>query len=107
SPQYTRDGRLVLRLDSKTGKRTSLGTVPKADTTCARRAFLASASAPEDVRAMTSLVSSALIGREQVTMTFPDKSPACFSTSFARDQWTAKRTASASRAASSGVPACA
>src|SRR2546430_5914960 len=39
-------------------------------------------------------------GSEQLTMTLPDTSPACFSTSSARDQCTASKSASASRAAS-------
>jgi len=44
---------------------------------------------------MTSPVSSAFIGREQVTITLPDKSPVCFSTSSRRDQCTASNSASA------------
>ena len=56
-----------LRLASKTPKSTSLGTVLKADTTLAFGTFLASASAPEDLWAMTSSMLSSFIGREQVT----------------------------------------
>ena len=48
SPQYRRLGRRRRRrLAAKTSKKTSLGTVPKADTTSALRTFLASASAPD------------------------------------------------------------
>src|SRR2546426_9267104 len=38
-------------------------------------------------------------------MTLPETSPACFNTSSTRDQCTARKSASASRAASPGVPA--
>jgi len=67
---------LVLRLPSNTSNSTSLGTVPNAATTLARETFLASTSAPEEVRATTSLVLAAFIGSEHVTMTLPDRSPA-------------------------------
>ncbi len=50
-------------------------------------------------------VSFAFIGSEHVTITFPETSPACFNTSLTRDQWTARSSASASAAASRGVPA--
>ena len=39
-----------MRLESNTPKNTSLGTVPNADTTFARRVLFASSSAPDDVR---------------------------------------------------------
>ena len=51
---------------SKTPKSTSLGTVLKAQTTRAFGSFFASASAPEEVWAMTNSVLSAFIGSEQV-----------------------------------------
>src|SRR6266550_5248753 len=105
SPQYTRLGRLTLRRASKTPNNTSLGTVPNAETTRALGTFLASSSAPEEVWAITSPVSSVFIGSEQVTITLPDTSPACWNTSSTRDQCTAKRSASAPSAASRGVPA--
>src|SRR2546423_11347205 len=98
SPQYTRLGRLALRLAANTPNSTSLGTVPNADTTRALGTRLASASAPEEVWAITRSVSSAFIGSEQVTMTLPDTSPACFNTSSTRDQCTASNSASASSA---------
>jgi hypothetical protein len=79
--------------------------VPNAATTRARGTLRASASAPESVWAITSPVSSLLIGSEQVTMTLPDRLPACFNTSSTRDQCTASSRASAPRAASAGVPA--
>jgi hypothetical protein len=41
------------------------------------RTFLANASAPDDVWAMTSLVSLAFIGSEHVTIALPERSPAC------------------------------
>ena len=44
---------------------------------------------------MTSLVSSAFIGSVQVTMTLPERSPACLNTSATRDQCTASSRASA------------
>src|SRR5438034_2063682 len=90
SPQYTRLGRLALRLAANTPNSTSLGTVPKAETTRAFGTFLANASAPEEVCAITRSVSSAFIGREHVTITLPDRSPACFNTSSTRDQCTAR-----------------
>jgi hypothetical protein len=65
-----------LRLASYTPKSTSLGTVLNAATTRAFGIIFATASAPEDVRATTSLVLLAFMGSEQVTMTLPDKSPA-------------------------------
>jgi hypothetical protein len=46
----------------------------------------ANASAPDDVCAITSAVSLAFIGIEQVMSTFPERSPACFNTSLTRDQ---------------------
>src|SRR6266566_9168963 len=91
SPQYTRLGRVVLRLASYTPKSTSLGTVLKAETTRAFGTFFASSSAPDEVLAIMSFVLPASIGSEQVTITLPDKSPACFSTSSIRDQCTASR----------------
>src|SRR6266851_3078435 len=94
-----------LRRASKTPNSTSLGTVLKAETTRALGTFFASSSAPEDVWAITRPVSSAFIGSEQLTITLPDTSPACFKTSSTRDQCTARNNASASRAASAGVPA--
>src|SRR6267143_894659 len=105
SPQYTRLGRSFLRLASNTANSTSLGTVLKAETTLAFGTFFASSSAPDEVLAMMSFVLPASIGSEQVTTTLPAKSPACFSTSSIRDQCTARRSASASFAASPGVPA--
>src|SRR5439155_19968941 len=105
SPQYMRLGLLALRRASKTPNSTSLGTVLKAETTRAFGNRFASASAPEDVWAITRSVSSAFIGSEQLTMTLPDTSPACFNTSSIRDQCTASKSAAASRAASPGVPA--
>src|SRR5438876_9120147 len=69
SPQYTRLGLVDLRRDSKTSNSTSLGTVPKADTTRAFGTFFTSSSAPEEVWATTRSVSSAFIGSEQLTMT--------------------------------------
>src|SRR5712664_3197338 len=105
SPQYTRLGLVALLRRSKTPNNTSLGTVLNAETTRALGIFLTSFSAPEEVWATTSPVSSAFIGSEQLTITLPDLSPACFTTSSTRDQWTASRTASASFAASRGVPA--
>src|SRR5260370_1409093 len=96
---------MALRRASKTLNNTSLGTVLKAETTRALGTFLANASAPEEVCAIARSVSSAFIGSEQVTMTLPDTSPACFRTSSTRDQCTASKSASASRAASLGVPA--
>ena len=77
----------------------------KAETTRAFGTLFASASAPEEVWAITRSVLSAFIGSEQLTMTLPDTSPACFNTSSTRDQCTASKSASASRAASPGVPA--
>src|SRR5437763_7613175 len=77
----------------------------KAQTTCAPRVFFASSSAPDDVRPTTRPVLPSSIGKEQVTTTLPDRSPAWLSTSSHRDQCTAKRIASAFRAASAGVPA--
>src|SRR5207248_2589971 len=104
SPQYTRLGLLALRRASKTPNSTSLGTVLNAETTRALGILFASSSAPDDVWAITRPVSSAFIGNEHVTMTLPDTSPACFNTSSTRDQCTASNSASASRAASPGVP---
>jgi hypothetical protein len=74
------------------------------ETTRARFVFFASASAPDDVCAIARAVSLAFIGSEQVTSTFPERSPACFKTSLTRDQWTARSTTSAPSAASPGVP---
>ncbi len=54
---------------------------------------------------MTRFVLPPFIGSEQVTITLPDTSPACFNTSSTRDQRTASNSASPSRAASLGVPA--
>ena len=54
---------------------------------------------------MTRAVLAAFTGSEQLTITLPDTSPAFFNTSSTRDQCTASKSASASRAASSGVPA--
>src|SRR5690348_3730410 len=68
-------------------------------------AFFASSSAPDELFAMTRFVLSASIGREQVTITLFEGSPACFKTSSTRDQCTASNSASASFAASCGVPA--
>src|SRR6185503_13265997 len=108
SPQYRRLGRRRRRrFVAKTSNSTSLGTVPNADTTLALRTFLARASAPDDVRATTSRLSSALIGSAQVTITLPATAPACFNTSSTRDQCTARSSASAFDAASRGVPALA
>jgi hypothetical protein len=45
--------RRALRLASKTSNNTSLGMVPKAETTLARFVFFANASAPDDVCAIT------------------------------------------------------
>src|SRR5438105_6819828 len=103
SPQYTRLGRGELLRASKTSNSTSLGTVLKAQTTCAPRAFFASSSAPDDVRPTTRPVLPSFIGSEQVTMTLPDRSPARLSTSSHRDQCTAKGMASAVRAAPAAV----
>jgi len=86
SPQYTRLGRFALRFASKTPKSTSLGTVLNAATTRAFGIFLASSSAPDEMFPTISLVLSASIGSEQVTITLPAKSPACFSTSSTRDR---------------------
>ena len=96
---------MALRRASKTSNSTSLGTVPKADTTRALGTFFASSSAPEEVWATTSPLSPAFIGSEQLTMVLPDTSPACFNTSSTRDQCTASNSTCASRAASPGVPA--
>jgi hypothetical protein len=68
-------GRVALRRAANTPNSTSLGTLLKADTTRAFGTFLASASAPENVLAMTSSVSSAFIGSEHVMITLPDKPP--------------------------------
>src|SRR4030095_12401547 len=103
-PQYTRLGRVARRRLSKTLNSTSLGTVLNADTMCARRAFFARASAPDDVWAIASSLSSLVIGMEQLTMTLPETLTVCFSTSLTRDQCTASRIASASCTASGGVP---
>ena len=46
--------------------------VPKAETTLARFVLFASASAPDDVCAITRAVSFAFIGSEQVISTFPE-----------------------------------
>src|SRR6267378_2994535 len=73
SPQYTRLGRLALRLASYTAKSTSLGTVLNAATTLAFGIILASSSAPEDVWATTSPVSSSFIGSEHVRDHLPRK----------------------------------
>src|ERR1700738_5265735 len=69
------------------------------------RSFRASFSAPDDVLPTTSSVSSSFIGSEQLTITLFERSPACLITSSTRDQCTASSSASASRAASAGVPA--
>ena len=74
------------RLDLKTSNKTSLGTVPKAETTRARFVFFVNASAPDDVCAIARAVSLEFIGIEQVMSTFPERSPACFNTSLTRDQ---------------------
>jgi len=105
SPQYTRLGRGALLRASKTPTSTSLGIVLKAQTTCAPRAFFASSSAPEEVRPTTRPVLPSFIGKEQVTTTLPERSPAWLSTSSNRDQCTANKIASASCVASLGVPA--
>jgi hypothetical protein len=75
-------GRFAFPLASNTGKNTSLGTVPNAETTFARRTFFASSSAPDKVCAMTRPLSSAH-RHEHVMTDLPDRSPACFKTSFA------------------------
>src|SRR5438034_2857492 len=67
SPQYTRLGRLALRLAANTPNSTSLGTVPKAETTRAFGTFLANASAPEEVCAITRSVSSAFRSEEHTS----------------------------------------
>src|SRR5258706_15147655 len=100
-------GFVDLRRDSKTPKRTSLGTVLKAETRRACGIFFARASAPEEVWAMTRPESLAFIGSEQVRITLRERSPACDSTSSMRDQCTASRIAPAPLTASPGVPACA
>src|SRR5208337_5645612 len=100
SPQYTRLGLSALRRASNTPNSTSLGTVLKAQTIRAFGTFFAISSAPEEEWATTSSVLSAFIGSEQLTITLPDKSPACFSTSSTRDQCTASKRVSASFAAS-------
>src|SRR4029077_17111447 len=105
SPQYTRLVRDFLLLASKTPNSTSLGTVLNAQTTRALGAFLASSSAPDVVVPAISFVLLESIGRQHVSITLPDKSPDCFSTSSIRDQCTSSNTASASFAASLGVPA--
>src|SRR6185437_300788 len=102
SPQYTRLGRVLFALALNTLKKTSLGTVLKADTTWAFGTRFANSSAPDDVCPTTSAVSSAFTGREHVTTTLPDRSPAFSSTSPTRDQCTARSTASAESAASAG-----
>jgi len=61
-------------LASKTSNKTSLGTVPKAETTLARFAFFANASAPDNVCAIARAVSLAFIGSERVISTFPELS---------------------------------
>jgi len=81
------------------------GTVLNAPTIRASGTRCASCSAPEEVWAITRPVSSSFIGREQLTMTLPDRSPALLRTSSIRDQRTASRITSAPFAASRGVPA--
>jgi hypothetical protein len=76
SPQYTKLGRLALRLASYTPKSGSLGTVLNATTNRACGIFLASSSAPEEVWATTRSLFSSFIGSEHVTTTLPDRSPA-------------------------------
>src|SRR5713226_3246036 len=71
SPQYTRLGRVVLRLDPYTLNSASLGTVLKGETTLAFGTFFASSSAPDEVLAMMSFVLPTSIGSEQVTTTLP------------------------------------
>jgi len=80
------------------------GMVLKVRTTWARGTFFASSSALDLVVPMMSFVLPVSIGRQQVTITLPDKSPARFKTSSIRDQCPARRSASASFAASPGVP---
>jgi len=58
-----------------------------------------------DVWATANAVSFAFIGSEHVTITLPERSPACFNTASTRDQCTASNSASACRAASRGVAA--
>src|SRR6266849_11172455 len=65
--------------------------------------LFASSSAPDEVWATTSSVLSSFIGSEQVTTSFPDRSPACFRTSSNRSQCTASNNASAPCAASRGL----
>src|SRR5438552_16642543 len=60
---------------SNTLKSTSLGTVLNAATTRAPGTLFASSSAPDELWATTRSVSSAFMGSEQVTMTFPARSP--------------------------------
>jgi len=55
-----------LRFAPKTSNKTSLGTVPKAETTLARFVFFANVSAPDAVCAIARVVSLAFIGIEQV-----------------------------------------
>src|SRR3954469_8384061 len=103
SAQYTTVGRLPRRRRrANTANNTSLGTELSAETTLALGIFFASASAPDEVWPITRRVSDLFIGSEHVTTTLPDRSPAFRNTSLTRDQCTARRTASASRAASSG-----
>src|SRR5204862_5981282 len=81
SPQYKRLGRRrVLLLRLKTSNNTSLGTVLNAETTWALGTLLANVSAPDEVWATASAVSFAFIGSEHVTITLPERSPACFNT---------------------------
>src|SRR5512136_2787830 len=94
SPQYRRLGRGALARAANTLNSTSLGTVLKAQTTLAFGTFFASASAPDDVWATTNSELSALRGSEQVTITLPDRSPACFNTLSTWDQCTASSRAS-------------
>jgi len=90
---------------AKTENSTSLGAVLNALTTCASGILAASASAPEIVVPSTRRVSSSLIGKVHDTIVFPDKLPACATTSCTRDQCTASSTTSAFATASAGVPA--
>ena len=75
-----------MSLASKTLNSTSLGIVPKAATKGLPATFFASTSAPDEVWATTRPVSFAFIGNEQLTMAFPERSPAWSNTSSTRDQ---------------------
>lgn len=56
---------------------TSLGRVPNAETKRARGSFRASTSAPDEVWPTTRALLSPVMGSTQLTMTLPDRSPAC------------------------------